>query len=247
MADQVNHSHAQHTMDRATELEKRLEIFVKSAIEKHGSIETIQPNCYPIDSQKDIDIIRKMIELKTFVSFPYYDNSTVAHYYTVGMWYYWGLPEIIVQSEIDQLDPNFVNLIINQIHGKLYAHYADSDNLDHRIDIDFEKEARTIGIDLNEYGVSLDLERIENEQYMDIKCPYMLWFYMYYMNATMDGDRLKMYPVYRLKLTKLQSDEMSKKILDRLIEDTLNQHKQDRNNLDSSVSDSGQSDLESDQ
>lgn len=246
MAEHTIHPHQQNTIDRATELEKRLEIFVKSAIEKHGSIETIKPNCYPIDSQKDIDIIRKMIELKTFVVFPQYNNNTLENYYTVGMWYYWGLPEIIVQSEIDQLDPNFVNLIINQIHGKLYANYADSTNLV-PIDVDFEKEARTIGIELDQYNVSLDLERIENEQYMDIKCPYMLWFYMYYMNAMKDGDRLKMYPVYRLKLTKLQFDDINKKILDRLIEDTLNQHNQDRNNLDSSVSDSGQSDSDNDQ
>jgi hypothetical protein len=250
--------------EQAKKLKTRFDIFLKSTIDKYGSIDKIKNiESAPIDSQRDIDIINKMIELKIFITIPVLQedkNKTegISHFYTLGLWYYWGLPEIVIKFDKPiQQNAEFINIIVNIIHDKLYYMYKDkilinsqhSNGIDFIQDInriDFNEGPKEITIELEEFDVYFRMRRIEENQYMDIKTYYMLWFYMYYMDAILDKKNLpKLYPVYQIKLTEEKYIGLSKKIMNKLLEVTLNQmsvsdyvSNNDTNDTDSSDTDS---------
>jgi hypothetical protein len=221
---------------QATDLQMRLNLFVKSAVDKYGSIDKIKNDgCSPIDSQRDIMIIEKLIELKTFVTIPVFvqaneNTKTISHFYTIGLWYFWGLPEIVITFEqpITQ-NAEFINIVINVIHDKLYAIYRDKltphdNDLNSITRLDFLKEPGRIKLRLNNFNIHFIMKRLEPIHYMENNTPFMLWFYMYYMEAQLDTDKQpKLYPVYQIKLNETQFTHVAEKIMDKLYEATLNQ------------------------
>jgi hypothetical protein len=55
---------------------------------------------------------------------------------------------------------------------------------------------------------------------MDIHAGYMMWFYMYYMEASLDNEGgPDMYPIYKMEMDKIEFTSVCKVIISKLIED----------------------------
>lgn len=215
---------------QSKQLKKRLDIFTKMAIDRYGSIENIKSDRgFPIESKYDITLLEELIKLETFVTIPYCENNNkteISFFYTIGLWYYWGLPEIIILfDEPISKDMEFINVIINMIHDEIFFMYRDRivNNTTNTIDrIDFDKEPNNITLTFDKFDVDFKLKKLQSEKYMKHKTPYMMWFYMYYMDAICDENQQpKLYPVYYLKLNKANFGQLCNKITDKLIENMM--------------------------
>ena len=214
--------------NQAKKLKIRLDVLTKDIIDKYGSINNItSDSCLAIESQKDIDTINKLIELETFVIVPNYtdDNEYITHFYTIGMWYYWGIPEMVFKfdSPIKE-NAEFISLIVNLIHDKVFAMYrsklitSDITNIN-RINYDLEPE--NIIIELDKFGIDFLMKRVVNNEYMDIKALYMLWFYMYYMDAKIDENNQPcLNPVYIINIGNAEFPQKCKIITDKILYET---------------------------
>lgn len=237
LRNSVSHLEA-YRKKQAEKLKMRLNVLKQAAIKKHGSIDNIKTNegTEPIESKNDVNIIERLINLETFVTIPVFarnshvynkcDNSStnkcdvLTHVYTLGMWYYWGLPEIVIRFDKPVIDYHDVaNILINLIHDELFFKFKniivnESDELIH---IDYESVSKNVDIKLDKFDLEFTFKRISGDQYMDVKAGYMMWFYMYYMDAINDSKgNPKMYPVYQLEITQDTYINASKKIINKL-------------------------------
>lgn len=216
--------------NQAAKLKMRLNVLKQAAIKKYGSIDNIKSGqgIEPIESKIDIDIIERLINVETFVIIPVFTNSesstdksdVLTHVYTLGMWYYWGLPEIVITFDKSVSDyHDIINILINLIHDELFFKFKDKivNENNEMLCIDYETISKNIKISLDKFDLSFKLKRICDNAYMDIKAGYMMWFYMYYVDADKDPNgNPKLYPVYQLKISHDDYIDSSKKIINKL-------------------------------
>jgi hypothetical protein len=111
---------------QSKDLARRLDFFVQSATKKYGSVQNIKKTGNePVETEEDIKLIKQIINLKTFATIPFFsqDGKSITQIYTVGMWYYWGLPELVIKFE-KPIGVNsgieYVGILINIIHDTLF-------------------------------------------------------------------------------------------------------------------------------
>lgn len=212
---------------QASLLRRRLEVFVNSAISKYGSVDNIkQDGSSPVESNRDIDMINRLADLKTYVTIPVFTESgrEISHIYTIGMWYYWGLPEIVIRFtrplKIDK-NSDFAIIIVNIIHDALFDIYRErivnsEGSMINRLNFRDEKEKITI--DLNAFNLNFVMKRVTEDDYIDIKSMFMLWFYMYYMDAETDEKgEPRLYPVYSIDIDSNRYPDICKSVIDTLV------------------------------
>ena len=233
-------------------LRKRLSVFKASLINQYGSLDKVPKNKHlPLDSQGDAKFIEKICDIKTFVVLPIFDEKGITHVYTVGLWYYWGLPELVIQfDEPLRENPNFINMIVNIIHVTLFDKFSDkilsAEKDENGVQMitrnDFDDET----IQINRHEIEFDFKKVDGNEYMELNAGYMMWFYMYYMDAQCDDDsEPKMYPVYKLDISKNNFLANSKLLIDSMLQDAIN--KTEKLNLNDDNSEiSVESDEESD-
>ena len=183
----------------------------------------------PITTDTNTKVIQRIINLKTFSIVPIFDKTYqyITHVYTVGMWYYWGLPDILIKFD-SHLYKNigFVQTLINIIHdlifSKLKSEIVSNDFINL---IDFKTKHHKLNIDLKNFNSSetLTFNLVDDSEYMDINIAVLMWFNMYFVEAQKDekGDP-KLFPLYRLDLTinkyESISNDVTNAITDKLIE-----------------------------
>jgi hypothetical protein len=228
-------------------LKTRLSLFTKVVLDKYGSIENTKRNgLEAVESQQDINIINKLVELESYVTFPTYskDNKSITHFYTIGFWYYWGLPEIVLQFDQPiRENAEFANVIINIIHDELFSMWHDRIIIENSKCIsinrmNFEEEPNRIVLNLDKFDLKFILNKIKEDKYMDIKAMYMMWFYMYYMDAIKDEkEQPCLYPVYILEIKRTDYANICKKIMDKLLHSAMEKLKDENEDTDSSDDD----------
>lgn len=206
---------------QSKKLQLRLNIFTKAVKDKFGNFENIKERLSgPVESEKDIELVSRIINLKTFAIIPVFANDTdISHCYTIGMWYYWGLPEIVLNFD-KPLTKNieFINIIVNIIHDKLFMLLQDKINKNETDinRIDYELEDKEIELKIDSFDLQFNLKRVDDD-YMGIKALFLMWFYMYYMDAIVNNNgEPKLYPVYQISIDNDYYDEVCKKIIDKL-------------------------------
>jgi hypothetical protein len=226
LLNNVNKYLLEHRDIQSKKLQMRLNVFTKVAKDQYGAIENIKDISGPIESARDIDLINTLIRLKTFATIPVFNtNKELTHIYTIGLWYYWGLPEIVLKfdesiKEKSEYHNMVLNIVLNIIHDKLFAMYHDKIlGLNKNINqINFDSEPSDLNINLDNFDIEFNLKRVESDQYMDIKALYMLWFYTYYMEARMnDNSEPLLYPVYQLTINNAEYSKIFTHIIDKLI------------------------------
>jgi hypothetical protein len=229
---------------QSKKLQLRLNIFAKAAKDKFGSLDNIKEKLSgPVESQKDIDMINTIINLKTFAVIPVFvDDTQISHFYTIGMWYYWGLPEIVINFD-KPISKNieFVNILINIIHDKLFALFqnkilgteqnkilgteqnkilgTEQNKISGTdiIRIDYETELKEIELKIENFDIQFNMHRVDQNEYMDIKTIFLMWFYMYYMDAIINNEgEPKLYPVYQISINNEYYDEACNNIINKL-------------------------------
>src|SRR5947208_16806788 len=70
---------------QAAKLQRRLDVFTKAAIDKFGSIDNVkEQGCGAVESKQDIDIIKTLINVESFVTIPGHNKSReLTHFYTI--------------------------------------------------------------------------------------------------------------------------------------------------------------------
>jgi hypothetical protein len=208
---------------------------IKRTITKYGSVTNIKSDeVAPIDSQEDIDVINRLVQLKTFCIIPNINPATqrVTHIYTMGMWYYWGIPEILIKFEVPVLENEITfckQIFLDIIHNYLYNKYLKTlslcENNTKIKTINFWNEPSRISIENVEYSINLEIERVAETEYINSGLTTLLWFYMYYMKHSMisngDDKELLMFPVYQTILSKIVYSNIVDKIVNKLYEDAL--------------------------
>jgi hypothetical protein len=200
---------------QAINLQRRLDVFTKIALDKYGSIDDVKEQGYgAINSKQDVDIIKYMINIESFVTIPgYNDSNEFTHFYTIGSWYYWGIPELVIRFTNPLKEkPKGIENIICLIHDELFAMYQNNilskNNLER---IDFNQEPDTISVNLQKLNLNFDINKLPQDDYIGANLFHMLWFYMYYMEAIKDeNDEPQLYPVYTITIDNDRYDEIQK-------------------------------------
>lgn len=212
-------------------LKIRLNIFIKTAIEKYKSLDNIvEGNCAPVNSNSDVNIINKLIEMKSFITIPIFNRSnSITHFYTIGLWYFWGLPELVIKfTEPIKQNADFINIITNIIYDKFFEMYKNKitmeSNQNNKIinRLDFELEPNQIKLEIDKFNICFNMKKVEHDKYMELNAIFMMWFYMYYMQAPVDKDNQpKLYPIYEIIFNEVEFSEIAKSIMNKLIEISL--------------------------
>jgi hypothetical protein len=220
---------------KSAQLQERLEIFTKNLIKKYGSIDKIKKDGWSaIETQNDIDIIEQIIKVKSFVIIPMHKNDTITHFYTIGMWYYWSLPEIIIKFDkpVNGTDVMFKShMIINLIHQKMFDLYknrivekSDVCNTPTISRVNYENEAKNLVLDISKFDLKIELERLDNNEYLDTNITHMLWFYTFYMDIGISAkDKMPiMFPVYITETNNKTLSQNCDNITNNILRDTIN-------------------------
>lgn len=244
---------------QAANLQRRLDVFTKTAIDKYGSIDNVREQEFgAINSKQDVDIIKALINIESFVTIPGYNKSKeLTHFYTIGMWYYWGIPELIIRFANPLKEkPGCIESIICIIHDELFAMYQNkilsNINLER---IDFNLEPDIISVNLQKLKLNFDINKVSSDDYIDTNSLHMLWFYMYYMEALKDENgEPQLYPVYTITIDNDRFDDIQKVLRDNLF-NIVNEYVKNKNmtereenmcDYDNSDEDLGRSDTDSD-
>lgn len=127
----------------------------------------------PLSNDDEKLFIEKMIETKTYNIVPRYNKERqITHFYTVGLWYFYDIPEINMNVEnFKETDENLdiVNIIFNIIHKNN----------------DKKQDNKLL---LEKYNVSFDFTKIDVDDYLSINCHFMFWFYMFYNYTNKTND-----------------------------------------------------------
>ena len=90
------------------------------------------------------------------------------------------------------------------------------------------------------------MNQVGTDQYMEMRAMYMMWFYMYYMDAPKDqNNNPSLYPVYIIEIDRTEYTDICKKIMNKLLFSAIDNIKNDTANhctLDQSMSDDSLSD-----
>ena len=205
-------------------LDTRLQIIKKATIDKHGSCNDIKSDeILPLQSINDIGLLNKIIDTKDFVIIPVFDdNSDIIKVYTIGLWYYWGLPEILFDfTEPVKQNQDFVHIFVNIIKQQLYKKYHNHIVIDNktinREVFKYDTLPTEIELDLKLYNVEYVMEKMIDMDYLNKNITYMFWFYMYYMDNK-ENDVL--YPLYKIEVEKANYTQIEKHVYDIMIEKT---------------------------
>ena len=239
----------QYRNNQSNRLKKILNIFIESTTNKFGSIDNIKEDrCLAIESQRDIDMINKLVDLKTFAIIPVFikDDDSISHFYTMGMWYYWGLPEIVFTFDTPiKENAEFINVVTNILHDKIFAMYRNriiSSDINTINRINFEAEPEILNIELENFDIDFKMTRIDSNRYMDIQAVFMMWFYMYYMNAELDENKQPcLYPVYQINIGESEYSQKCKILIEKILSSIDKMQK--NNDTESDKSESDLSDL----
>jgi hypothetical protein len=215
-----------YRLSQSSKLTTRLNIIMQLSESKTNN-DTVTES--PITSDTNTQIIQRIINLKTFSIVPIFDktNQCITHIYTVGMWYYWGMPDILIKFD-SHLYKNigFVQTLINIIHDLIFSQLKSEIVLNDSINlIDFKNKHRKININLNNFNSSeiLTFNLVNESEYMDVNIAVLMWFNMYFVDAQKDtkGEPI-LFPLYRLDLTidkyEKISNDVTNAITDKLIE-----------------------------
>lgn len=203
-------------------LDNTLKAYYERTMKKYGSFDNIVKTGFePLESKLDYNVIKRLIDNKNFVIVPVFKDNKILSVYTIGLWYYWGIPEIILSFDKEiKSELSFIHVFINILYDNLFSHYKDRIISDNNINrLDYSKEDETVCLELEEYNLNIEFNNIKDNGYIDLKADLMLWFYMYYMKADIDEDKCpKMYPVYQLKLNENNFNQIMKKIEDQIVD-----------------------------
>lgn len=215
---------------QSSKLSKRLDLFTKLAISRCGSIDNITPSDgTPLESPSDIVKIQRLIDHKSFIIVPAQDEKTqqITHVFTVGMWYYWGIPDVIIRFNpyIDN-DFGFIQILLNIVHDQIFDKFKEK-IIDQKTDLkinrlDFKNDYSKFSIEDDSLDIKLNLNIVDESEYLSLKAMPMMWFYMYFMDADVDKDGIpKFYPLYMTDITPNQYKQISTfattKLTDKLI------------------------------
>lgn len=199
-------------------LERRYQMVLNGLTEKYGSFDRVPQNGnQPLENETDKMILEKMIYNKTFAILPYMcDDQYMRSVYTIGCWYYWQTPEIVLHfKENVELETGLIHMIIGQIHAKLYDLHKDAD--DQKTNHVFEQ---TIELTIDPYDVTLNLNLIDPDYLIDINTPYMLWFYTFWNHVDPSDNKSasNIYPVYRIEMDRPVIDHLKNMFIGNLID-----------------------------
>lgn len=211
---------SKYKISQSKKLSDKLKTYYEFSIKQFGSLDKIPKDKFNvIDSDRDVEIVQRLIDLKSFIMLPVSNSKGITHAYTIGLWYYYGLPDLVIQFE-DEIEENseFIQTIVSIIHDFLFDkfekviinEYPDNDD-DIIIRHDFTKD---INLDLKKFDINLNLTRIDEKHYMNMKCNYAVWFDTFFSktNEAINDD----YPIYLVKFTKDEYNNFCMKILDSL-------------------------------
>lgn len=199
-------------------LEKKYNMLVNRLIEEHGSIDRVpQTGNQALENKTDQMILEKIIFNKTFAILPFMCDDTYLHsVYTIGCWYYWRTPEIIIHfKENVELDSELIHVIINTIHTKLYD--LEKKKTDVGPNHTFEKK---LNLTIDNYDITFLLTLVEPDNLIDVHSPYMLWFYTFWDNVQPDanGEASTIYPLYLIEIDRETIDHIKNTIINRWLD-----------------------------
>lgn len=198
-------------------LKDKLDAYTKLSFNKHKDFDDIPKNSfYVIECKKDIEIINKLIDLQSFILLPVSNDKGITHVYSIGLWYYYGIPDIVInfENEITE-NQEFIQTIYSSLHEKLFElfesviidEYSENTNdiiLRHK----FEKD---ININIKEFQFKFNMKRINEKHYMNMDCSYMVWFDTYFMKSN-NNENIE-YPIYQIRLTKNEYNQICNSVL----------------------------------
>lgn len=204
---------------QSTALDIRLQIFKKDAITKYGSYDDIKTDeIIPLQSRNDIDLINNLVDAKDFVMIPVYSVDGIIQVYTIGLWYYWGLPELVFDFNKPVKDNNdFVHIFINIIKLQLYSNYhnkivIDSKTIDRNI-FNYDTLPEEIPLNLINYDVEFLMKKMDDIDYLNKNTTYLFWFYAYYMDIKINSNNESvLYPLYKIEVSDINYLHIQNKV-----------------------------------
>ncbi len=168
----------------------------------------------PIGSPENIVLINKLIESKNFMIIPVNspdDQTTYTHFYTIGLWYFWNIPEIVIKYENSmKINPEIVNLVFDVIVNKILESNKNENQ---------EFVTNIVKLNLERFNLECEMTLIKEDEYLDIQSVHLLWFYMFYAKARMNSDNQPiMFPVYLIHFDHNKYKLFEQKIIEKLIE-----------------------------
>jgi hypothetical protein len=223
----------EHRSIQSSNLMTRLRLFVqlKEIREKSSNkINVDDDHGTPIKSTSDIAVIQRISNLKTFAVIPVFDQTSkhVTHAFTVGLWYYWGIPEIMITFDpYINKDIGFMQILYNIMHDAIFSHLKSNILLNESVQwVDFKNNKyRNMQVKLTNFNSheTLELNLVDETEYMGLNIMLLMWFYMYFVDAHKDSDgEPLLFPLYRLNLTndryayisRIVTDSITDKLLD---------------------------------
>lgn len=195
--------------DKSEILERSYQMVRNGLTVKYGSFDGVpQTGNQPLENKTDQIILEKLIFNKTFAILPFmYDDRYMQSVYTIGCWYYWRTPEIVLRfKEHIECEPELIHVIISRIHEKLYNLHKDA--IDQKVSNTFD---RSTTITIDPYNVSLTLTLIDSDNLIDIHTPYMFWFYTFWDHIDPSDNReaTNIYPVYLIEIDRPTIDHLT--------------------------------------
>jgi len=216
---------------RSNLLRNKYNIIRNGIMNKYGSFDGVpQDGNQPLENHTDQMILEKMINNRTFAVIPVMrDDNYIESIYTIGCWYYWRTPEIVLRfNENIKIEPEFIYQIIGSIHSHLYEIYKDDINL---LTVPSFKKSMELTID--KYELTLTLNQIDPDNYLDLHAPYMLWFYAFWDQGKLNDQQevTDVYPVYLITIDEQTVIRIKNIIIGDMIDRVVNQSTDNRENI----------------
>lgn len=225
--------------ERSEMLDKRLQIFKKAMNEKYGTYDNIKSDeILPLQSKDDVNIINRLIDTKDFVIIPIYNNGNIYKAYTVGMWYYWGLPELVCNFTTPIIQKQeFLHVFINILKLKLYKILCANIIVDKKIDrniFNYDNMPPELKLKIDVCDECYTVNKLDDGEYLDKTISHMLWFHMYYIDHKCDenNDPL-LYPVYKLDITETEYLQLENKLTILMNENSPDKNESDISSIES--------------
>jgi hypothetical protein len=194
----------QFRINQSQKLNTRLHNIKEATIAKHGKYDIKSDDILPLQSETDIMLLNKLIDTKDFVIIPVYDGNDIIQVYTLGLWYYWGLPELFfIFNEPVKNNNTFIDIFVNIIKTQLYKQYnnnivVSNKSINRNI---FDISPNEIFLNISEYDMKYTLKKMVDMDYLNKNISYMFWFYMYYMDIKTDNNKEPiLYPLYKIDI-----------------------------------------------
>lgn len=189
---------------------QKLQRLLKAYTETKYSENSVDKTLSPIGSQDSITLINKLIETKNFVIVPVNlsNESAYTHFYTIGLWYFWNIPEIVIKfdSPTKNLNPEIINLICDILVNKM-------------LEINDNKYQNSITLNLDKIDLQCSLTLIKDDEYLDIQSVHLLWFYMFYVEAQINAEKQPLlFPVYLINFDQNKYNLFEQKIINKMID-----------------------------